>query len=205
MTRQGAIDAARAHGPAPDPGYRGPTMERRTTAPSRTTTRPTPAPRGPRPRLGRALGVGLALTLVAGLGACGDDDDTASDDTVAAEIGDAATVESSTTAADTTTPETTPTTAAVPVGAPDPETAAATLYGAWKAGDVAPASSVAEPAAIESMATVAAGDYTLYNRCNTGEFGQSSCLYRGDPGTIQFSMADRGGLWVVTTAIFSPA
>lgn len=185
-------------------------MERRATDPASTIAPPTDGGRRNRPRFGRALGVGLALTLVAGLGACTADDSASddTDDTVATEIGGAASVESSTTtttAADTTAPGTTPTTAAAPVGAPDPEAAAATLYAAWKANDVAAASNVAEPAAIESMATVAAGDYSLYNRCNTGEFGQSSCLYRGDPGTIQFSMADRAGLWVVTTAIFSPA
>jgi hypothetical protein len=144
------------------------------------------------------------VVLTLGATACGDSEDDETQSTVEAEVGDAATVTSSTTAAETTAPETTPTTAA-PVGAASPEEAAATLYTAWKAGDPATASTVAEPTAVEAMATVAPGDYALYNRCNTGEFGQSSCLYRADQGTIQFSMDDRDGAWVVTTAIFSAA
>jgi len=157
----------------------------------------------------------LAMVLTLGAAACTDDGDDGADDvsTVDAEIGDPATVESSSTApeddagstaAPETTPETTPTTAA-PVGAPEPEESAATYYMAWKAGDPALASTVAEPAAVDAMDTIAEGDYSLYNRCNTGEFGQSSCLYRGNPGTIQFAMAETDGNWVVTTVFFSPA
>ena len=51
----------------------------------------------------------------------------------------------------------------------------------------------------------APGDYALYNKCNTGEFGQSSCLFRGDAGTIQFNMRQHGATWVVSMAVFSPA
>ena len=121
---------------------------------------------------------------------------------VSAEIGEPAVVESSTTAADDTTTST-----AVPatVGAADPEQAAVTLYAAWQAGDRGAAATVAEATAIDGIFAAAPGEYRPYNRCNTGEFGQSSCLYRGDPGTIQFNMKQVDGAWVVAAAVFSPA
>jgi hypothetical protein len=151
----------------------------------------------------------LAVTLlaVASLAACGSDDgDAATDPTVTAEIGDAATVTSSTAAAPEPEPSEPPATEpAAPVGAADPGEAAATLYAAWKAGDRTVAATVADPVAVDGVFAAAPGDYALYNRCDTGEFGSSSCLYRGDPGTIQFAMTERDGTWVVTNAIFSEA
>ncbi len=173
-------------------------MQLETSKPNRPTTW-----LGSGRRASRALfATGVAIALLAG--GCSDDDgDGAAQTTVAPEIGDAASIESSTSTTDSA-PVTT-TTTVVPTGAPDPEAAAAALYDAWKANDPTAGASVAEAAAVEAMSTVAPGDYSLYNRCNTGEFGQSTCLYRGDPGTIQFSMQDRDGAWVVTTAIFSPA
>lgn len=160
-----------------------------------------PAPTS-RPR--RVATVAVTLLAVAGLAACGSDDgDAATDPTVTAEIGDAATVTTSTTAPEPSEPPATE--PAAPVGAADPGEAAATLYAAWKAGDRAVAATVAEPAAVDGVFAAAPGDYALYNRCDTGEFGSSSCLYRGDPGTIQFAMTERDGTWVVTTAIFSEA
>lgn len=142
--------------------------------------------------------VALAV-LVGGVGCAADDE--GSGPPVSAEIGDPAVVESSTTAADDTTTTTVPAT----VGAADPEQAAVTLYAAWQAGDRGAAATVAEVAAVDGVFAAAPGEYRPYNRCNTGEFGQSSCLYRGDPGTIQFNMKERDGAWVVTVAIFSPA
>lgn len=166
---------------------------------------PAPRRRSSRP-FARLLAAGVALALLVGASGCGSDsDDDETKSTIDAEVGDPATLDSSTTTAETSPPETTPTTTAAPVGSPDPEAAAATLYTAWKADDRPTAATVAEPTAVDGIFASAPGDYSLYNRCNTGEFGQSQCLYRGDAGTIQFSMQDRSGSWVVTTAIFSPA
>jgi hypothetical protein len=150
-------------------------------------------------RLLTSAGVALAV-LVGGVGCSADDEGSAP--AVSAEIGEPAVVESSTTAADDTTTST-----AVPatVGAADPEQAAVTLYAAWQAGDRGAAATVAEATAIDGIFAAAPGEYRPYNRCNTGEFGQSSCLYRGDPGTIQFNMKQVDGAWVVAAAVFSPA
>jgi hypothetical protein len=180
-----------------------------TALPSSSSVRAEPGaslgwPRRPWGRL-TATAVALAV-LVGGAGCTADDAD--SGPSVSAEIGEPAVVESSTTAADdgaAADPTTTTAAAAVTVGAADPEQAAVTLYAAWQAGDRNAAATVAEPAAVDGIFTAAPGEYRPYNRCNTGEFGQSSCLYRGDPGTIQFNMKERDGAWVVTVAIFSPA
>lgn len=147
----------------------------------------------------------MAISLLLGAAACGSGDDTATTTTGDTEIGDAATLDTSTTVAESTSSSesATETSLAAPVGAPDPEAAVTILYDAWKADDRVTAATVAEPFAVDGIFEAAEGDYSLYNRCNTGEFGQSSCLYRGSAGTIQFSMVDRGGAWVVTTAIFS--
>jgi hypothetical protein len=142
--------------------------------------------------------VGVTAALV--LAGCGSDDDgggTAKSQT-SASVGDAVTV----TASSTTAP-TTATTVAGPVGTPEPHAAAQTLYDAWKAGDKARAATVAVPEAVAGVWAAAPGDYALYNECNTGEFGSSACLYRGDPGTIQFAMEQQGSAWVVVEAVFS--
>jgi hypothetical protein len=58
------------------------------------------------------------------------------------------------------------------------------------------------------MWATAPGDYTLYTTCDSGEFGTSTCLYRGNPrslGTIDFNMEKRGALWVVIDARYTPA
>lgn len=165
-----------------------------------------PAPPRRARRGARLRSAGLLVGLAVALVGCGDDGggSGATGTTIEPQLADAASTTPDT-APPTTTAEETTTTAAPPVGAPEPQQAAATYYMAWKAGDAATAATVAEPSAVEAMATIAPGDYSLYNRCNTGEFGQSTCLYRGDAGTIQFSMADRGGSWVVTTVFFSAA
>lgn len=179
-----------------------------TALPSSSPVRAEPAASLGRPRrppvLLTSTAVALAV-LVGGVGCSADDE--GSGPSVSAEIGDPAVIESSTTAADDAADDTTATATTVPatVGAPDPEQAAVTLYAAWQAGDRGAAATVAEAAAVDGIFAAAPGEYRPYNRCNTGEFGQSSCLYRGDPGTIQFNMKERDGAWVVTVAIFSPA
>lgn len=155
-----------------------------------------------------ALLLAAALCLVP-LAACGDDGggsggkgDGAQKPTV--DVGATATVTVATTP--TTTPTTPTTTApAAPVGRPDPHEAAKVLYDAWKASDRVTAATVADSTAVDSMWQTAPGDYKLYNKCNTGEFGSSACLYRGAPGTIQFAMEQRDTAWVVVEAVFSPA
>lgn len=143
-----------------------------------------------------------ALVCAVALGACGDDGSSdsggASSTTRPVAIGDSATVTA------TTAPATSSTVPA-PVGRPDPHEAAKVLYDAWKAGDRTTAATVADPMAVDGMWQTAPGDYALYNQCNTGEFGSSACLYRGDAGTIQFAMEQRATAWVVVEAVFSPA
>ena len=155
----------------------------------------------PRRPSGLLTSTAVALAVLVGGVRCSADDD-GSAPAVSAEIAEPAVVESSTAAADDTTTST-----AVPatVGAADPEQAAVTLYAAWQAGDRGAAATVAEATAIGGIFAAAPGEYRPYNRCNTGEFGQSSCLYRGDPGTIQFNMKQVDGAWVVAAAVFSPA
>lgn len=150
------------------------------------------------------------LTLTAFTGCTADDatNDADAGPEVTAQIGDAATAVPTTGGPTTTasTPTTPPTVDTVPgpAGTPEPQQAADALYAAWKAGDRVAAGTVAEPIAVDGVFAAAPGDYQLYNKCNTGEFGQSSCLFRGDPGTIQFNMKQIDGSWVVTGAIFSP-
>lgn len=147
------------------------------------------------PRTVAALGLGVAI-LLAG---CGSDDGggDAGKPQTSASVGDAATVTASSTTAPTST------TVAGPAGTPEPHAAAQTLYDAWKAGDKARAATVAVPEAVAGVWAAAPGDYALYNECNTGEFGSSACLYRGDAGTIQFAMEQHGTSWVVVEAVFS--
>lgn len=161
------------------------------------------------PALRRASNSALLLVLVASicswsLTGCGGDDGGSGSGgtTVSVDIGEPATATSApATSATTATTATTP----APVGLADPHEAAKRLYDAWKANDKVTAATVAEASAVESMWQTVPGDYALYNKCNTGEFGSSACLYRGDAGTIQFAMEQRGALWVVVEAVFSAA
>ena len=159
------------------------------------------------PALRRPRTSALLLLLVASicswsLTGCGGSDGGSGSGgtTVSVDIGDPATATSA--PATSATTATTATTGA-PVGLADPHEAAKRLYDAWKANDKVTAATVAEASAVESMWQTVPGDYALYNNCNTGEFGSSACLYRGDAGTIQFAMEQRGALWVVVEAVFS--
>lgn len=98
-----------------------------------------------------------------------------------------------------------PTTASPPppAGAATPELAAQRLYDTWKAGDRDGASGVAEPTAVDGIWSAAPGDYRIYSGCDTGEFNDSGCLFRGDAGTIQVTMERRGDAWVVIEAFFA--
>ena len=161
------------------------------------------------PALRRPRTSALLLLLVASicswsLTGCGGSDGGSGSGgtTVSVDIGDPATATSA--PATSATTATTATTGA-PVGLADPHEAAKRLYDAWKANDKVTAATVAEASAVESMWQTVPGDYALYNNCNTGEFGSSACLYRGDAGTIQFAMEQRGALWVVVEAVFSAA
>ena len=161
------------------------------------------------PALRRPRTSALLLLLVASicswsLTGCGGSDGGSGSGgtTVSVDIGDPATATSA--PATSATTATTATTGA-PVGLADPHEAAKRLYDAWKANDKVTAATVAEASAVESMWQTVPGDYALYNNCNTGEFGSSACLYRGDPGTIQFAMEQHGALWVVVEAVFSAA
>ncbi len=160
------------------------------------------------PALRRPRTSALLLLLVASicswsLTGCGGSDGGSGSGgtTVSVDIGEPATATSAP-ATSATTATTTATTGA-PVGLADPHEAAKRLYDAWKANDKVTAATVAEASAVESMWQTVPGDYALYNNCNTGEFGSSACLYRGDAGTIQFAMEQRGALWVVVEAVFS--
>jgi hypothetical protein len=152
----------------------------------------------------RAVTGVVAPALVAALllVGCGDSASDDADDTPT-ELADAATVEQTTsTEAATTAPETTTTVA--PVGMGTPIEAATRLFDAWIADDRITAATVAEPAAVDGIWAGTKGDYGQYSGCDSAEFDTSGCLFRGAPGTIQFSMARRGDAWVVTSAIYSP-
>jgi hypothetical protein len=149
----------------------------------------------------RLLLVGLAASLV--LAGCGGSGSNAGGDGGDATVGEAATVEATTS---TTSPATTtaaPTTTVAPLGLFSPDESAQKLYDAWKADDRATAATLAEPAAVEGQWATAPGDYALYNRCDSGEFGTSGCLFRGNGGTIQYTVERRGDRWVVIQAFFS--
>jgi hypothetical protein len=117
--------------------------------------------------------------------------------------------DATTTAAPTTTeaPTTTavPTTAApaAPVGLPGQEEVAQKLYDAWIADDRATAATVADQAAIDNLWPAPKGDYSLYNKCSSGEFDTSGCLFRGANGTIQIDLEKRGDNWVVAGTFYS--
>ena len=140
------------------------------------------------------------------LGGCSSDKKSSGPTTTAkVEIGQAATVTSGAKTSKTTTSTATTATTAVagPTGTPGADQAAAALYAAWKGGDRTAAGTVADPVAVEGIFAATPGDYALYNKCNTGEFGSAECLYRGSGGTIQFRMTQRGPNWVVASAFFS--
>ena len=153
-----------------------------------------------------ALAVGLS---VGALGACSDDDgdgDAGSADGTA-EVGGATSITSAPEGDGSSTTDATSTTTDEPylIGSEEPATAAGQIYGAWKSDDKDNAKVVAEPAAIDALWAVPAGDYTPYRGCDTGEFDTSGCLFRGDPGTIQFELEQRNDRWIVTSVVFSPA
>lgn len=175
----------------------------------------------PRPLVRRStlIAATCALTLVSSVSGCGSSSD-GSAPKGPAEIGDAATADQTmTTNADdppatttttvpkptTTTTTSAPTTTKAPVamGADTPEATAQRLYDSWKAGDRAGAATVAQTAAVDGIWATAPGDYALYNQCDSGEFGTSGCLFRGNGGTIAFTMTQQGDLWIVTEAVFS--
>jgi hypothetical protein len=137
------------------------------------------------------------VVLAALLGGCGSSGEGGSTTVSLAPPATATAPEATTTtAAATTLPATT--------GLPGQEETVKRLYDAWFANDRVTAASVADPAAIDAMWQTARGDYSLYNKCSTGEFDTSGCLYRGNLGTIQFDLEKRGGNWVVAGAYFSP-
>lgn len=111
-----------------------------------------------------------------------------------------------TTAATTSAPsQTAPPTSAPqsPTGAANPELSAQRLYDAWQAGDRGAAQTVAEPSAVDGIWAAAPGHYKIYSGCDTGEFNDSGCLFRGAAGTIQMTMERRGTAWVVVEAFFA--
>lgn len=168
----------------------------------------------PRPHLwrpfgGRAVALLFAVVLVAAGCTKSEGGSESTSGTTKARIGGAATVDqttsTSTTAPAATTTTTAPTATAppAPVGLASPREAAQRLYDTWKAGDRPSALVVATPAAVEGIWTTAPGDYSLYNDCDSAEFDTSGCLYRGNSGTIQFTMERHGAAWVVIEALFA--
>ena len=123
-----------------------------------------------------------------------------------AEVGEPATVTASSTSTTTTTTAPPTTSVAAPTGAATPADAAQGLYDAWKANDRAAAATLATPEAVAGVFAAEPGDYALYNRCDTGEFGTSGCLFRSPAtyATIQFNMESRDGRWVVIDAVYMP-
>jgi hypothetical protein len=178
----------------------------------------TRSPRRPYRRSRLAAALALTVALGAATAACttSDSDGAPKGST---KVGDAATVQSTTskpkaptTTASNTASTTTSTTApAATTGRGTPADAAQALYDAWKVGDRAAALNVADATAVDGIWKTAPGDYALYNKCDTAEFGKdtglgsstSGCLFRGNSGTIQFSMEQRGDAWVVVEAFFA--
>jgi len=156
----------------------------------------------------RALSVAaVALVLIAGAAGCGSNDE--SGEPTETKIGSGATVDSTTTPVEETPePETEPsvtepTTPSAPLGLFGPRESAQALYDAWKADDRATAATLGEPTAVEGQWATAPGDYSLYNDCDSGEFGTSGCLFRGSAGTIQYTMERREDRWVVIETFFA--
>lgn len=150
----------------------------------------------------RAAVVVLAAALVLGAAACSGDDDG---DAAEVRTGEGATLDATTTTAppETTAPAETTTSVPATTGMATQEETVARLYDAWFADDRVTAATVAEPSAVDGMWQTARGDYSPYNRCSTGEFDTSGCLYRGANGTIQFTLEKRGDLWVVIEAFYA--
>lgn len=173
------------------------------------------SPRRPPLRRLAYLAVAAALLVAAGCSKS----DGGSDGTVGAgdtrpRIASPATVDQTTTAAGPATPSTAsttttgvtvppPATPPPPTGEASPRAAADRLYETWKAGDRPSALVVATPEAVDGIWATAPGDYVLYNDCDSAEFDTSGCLFRGDSGTIQFTMERQGQAWVVIEALFS--
>lgn len=154
------------------------------------------------------LGAGVAALVTIGVSGCSGD----SGGSGPTKLGDPATV-TSTTPTSTTATSTAPTasttataTPSEPTGAQSPADAAEGLYDAWKANDKAKAATLATPEAVAGIFATVPGDYALYNRCDTGEFGTSGCLFRSGAtyATIQFNMEQRNGAWVVIDAVYQP-
>ena len=157
----------------------------------------------PRPhaKVVAATVLAAALGLLAPACSSGGSDTSPADTKVA--IADDATVdqETTTTAAATTAAPTTAPVATTGLG--DQEDTVRRLYDAWFADDKATAATVADQTAIDGMWQTARGDYSQYNQCSTGEFDTSGCLYRGNNGTIQFTVEKRGDMWVVIEAFYA--
>ncbi len=150
----------------------------------------------------------VAATLVAAaIGllapACSSGGDDAARDKTATVSDSAARVDKTTTTAEAATTAPPTTAPAAPIGLPDQEAVATTLYDAWIADDKVTAATVADQAAIDAIWPAAKGDYSLYNSCSTGEFDTSGCLFRGNNGTIQIDLEKRGDNWVVAGAFYS--
>ncbi|MGI8755404.1 MAG: hypothetical protein ACR2MB_05995 [Acidimicrobiales bacterium] len=169
----------------------------------------------PPPRLGgpfgrRAAGFALLAALVVAGCTKSDGGGSSKPHRTKVRIGDAATVDrpTSTTVAAPTTAATAatstgPTAPPAPEGLESPKAAAQRLYDTWKAGDRPSALVVATPEAVDGIWATAPGDYSLYNDCDSAEFDTSGCLFRGNSGTIQFTMERHGAAWVVIEALFA--
>lgn len=156
----------------------------------------------------RRLATAVLLLAVSGLAAaCTSASDGGKE--AKAKIDEPATVVATTVAPTTTKAATVTTTTLAAVGLDTPEAAAQRLYDAWKAGDRNGASTVAEPDAVNGIWATAPGDYAVYNSCDSAEFDTSGCLFRGNSGTIQFTMEKRPDKatgtvkWVVIEALFA--
>ena len=152
----------------------------------------------------RAVAATLAAAAIGLLApACSSGSSDAGKDSAVSISDSAASIDATTT---TVTAETTaaPTaTAPVATGLDDQEAVVQRLYDAWKADDKVTAATVADQTAVDGMWLTEPGDYSQYNQCSTGEFDTSGCLYRGNNGTIQFTVEKRGNLWVAIEAFYA--
>jgi hypothetical protein len=170
-------------------------------------------PRPARHRTARLAGaLVLTVALASATAACtSSESDSSGAPKGKAKVDEPATVNATTTTVKSSPPTVTTTAPPASTGRGSPQDAAQALYDAWKAGDRNAALAVAEPGAVDGIWKTAPGDYSLYNKCDTAEFGKdtglgsstSGCLFRGNSGTIQFSMEQRGDQWVVVEAYFA--